>query len=180
MRRFLIHLSVSLSTFLVGVLAATLWLGCPRHSTTERPVRKGQVMTRASIVALSGSTGCNLTIPETREDKAVRLASEFITRNGYTALPPNRSDLLTETVETADSIEGMLLDRFDTLEPTPYGLRYGNRNGEGGYTVVFRYTNRMGDSSQDCGRAVTMDADFQNLRVEHKNFPLGNVHKKLR
>jgi hypothetical protein len=179
MRRVFVHLSVSLLTFIVGVLVSTLWLSCPKRSTAEPVSRETEVLTTASNLTSFGPTGCNLTVPETPEEKAVRLAVEFVARNGYTDLPPNRSNLSHETVETADGIEGMLLDRFDMLEPRAYGFAYG-RSGGSGYTVVFRYTNRMGDYSKEVGRAVTMDTDFQNLRVEHKDFFLRKVHKTFR
>ena len=70
------------------------------------------------------------------------------------------------------------MDRYDTLEPNAYGFVYG-RKGKSGYTVVFRYTNRMGDSSKEVGRAVTMDENFRDLHVEHQDFFLSKIEKKL-
>ena len=113
---------------------------------------------------------------ESPEAKAVRLAEEFIARNGYTDLPPERGNLSYETVEWGPNDEEMLRQRRDTLGRKAYGIRYGGRLGaEGGWTVVFRY--RKGGNMT--GRAVTMNKDFQNLLVEHKDFFLAKVDKKF-
>lgn len=157
MRKLLAHLAVALMTFTVGVCAST-----PRVGRQEQVVVV--IYPPPVTPAPLGPTACTLRFPETPEDKAVRLAVEFVAHSGYTA--------------SAGNMDGLRLDRYDVLEPQAYGFTFG-QNGKTGYTVVFRYTNGMGDYSKRVGRAVTMDADFHNLRIGHKDFFLKAVEKKL-
>jgi len=73
----------------------------------------------------------------------------------------------------------MLKQRHDSLERRAYGMRYSGRTGGSGWTVVFKSRGRYGDPFGKVGRAVTMDGDFGNLRVVHKDFFLKGVDKKL-
>ena len=68
----------------------------------------------------------------------------------------------------------------NTLERKAYGIMYRGRMGtKGGWTVVFHHNPRYEEGGSMWGRAVTMDKDFKNLRVEHSMFPLTSVGKKL-
>lgn len=134
---------------------------------------------------------------ESSEAKAIRVAEEFIAENGYTDLPANRSKLSHETVEFYKNIDELLQERANTLERKAYGVLYGGSGtkiGKKGWTIAFRYKNLSDDyykslsrefgkkitkESHPLGRTVTMDENFQNLLVEHKDFPLLNVDKKL-
>jgi hypothetical protein len=126
---------------------------------------------------------------ETPEEKAVRLAEEFIRRNGYTSAAADKNNLSHETVEFAGNADDLLEQRRDSLEPKAYGVLPRGRGSEKGWTVVFRYSEKFRDKFkvkdklvsdvEKSGRAVTMNENFQNLLVEHKDFWLEKVEKKL-
>ncbi|MBX3288898.1 MAG: hypothetical protein KF855_06075 [Acidobacteria bacterium] len=126
---------------------------------------------------------------ETPEQKAVRLAEEHIARNGYTKAEADRENLSFETVEFSGNVDEMLELRHDTLNPGAYGVVFGRSDSKKGWTIVFEYSDRIkaerakesNDSSNKTltGRAVTMNKDFKDLRVEHKAFILDNVDKVL-
>ena len=182
MRKHLAHLSVALLTFVVGVSAATLLLVRPWHSANDGTAGEtGNAAAAAEPLPIFfGPTHCTFRIPETPEEKAVRLAEEFVARNGYTDLPPDRGHVSYESVERETNLDETLKLRHDTLEGEAYGIRYGGKLDGPGRTIAFRYNSmRLGCLFNNIGRAVTMDKDFQNLRVEHKDFPLANVHKKF-
>ena len=121
---------------------------------------------------------------ETPEAKAVRIAEEFVKKNGYTNFPADKENLSHETVEFYDNIEELLNERHNTLEPNAYGLIKHGRGNEKGWTVVFRY-NKAGIKGlsekeyNSLGRAVTMNENFENLLVEHKDIFIKFVEKKL-
>jgi hypothetical protein len=137
---------------------------------------------KASDPAPSGPTACNFLNSETSlsvEERAVLAAEEFIRRNGYTDRPADPNSMVRESIEWWPGVEEALKFRHDTLRPKAFGLRYERRLGVEGWTVVFRYTNRVGGARMNVGRAVTMDEKFENLRVEHCDFFLDKVEKKL-
>ncbi len=123
---------------------------------------------------------------ESAEEKAVRRAEEFIRQNGYTTAPADRENLAHENVEFYDSIDDLLKERYNTLETKADGVSPQGKGSRKGWTVVFRYSERirreLEKSSQNArptGRAVTMDENFQNLRVEHEDFFLDKIGRKL-
>jgi hypothetical protein len=136
-------------------------------------------------------------VVESPEAKAVRIAEDFIVQNGYTDLPADKNKITYETVEFAQNLEELLKERANTLERKAYGILYkgsGTKMGKKGWTIVFQYKNLSEDyykslskafnkkitkENYPLGRAVTMDENYQNLIVEHKDFPLQNVDKKL-
>jgi hypothetical protein len=65
----------------------------------------------------------------------------------------------------------VLAHRRSTLESNTYGVCALGAVGPG-LTVVFRY---HGDTVRRTGRAVTMTAGFDSLRVQHQDFILANV-----
>lgn len=135
---------------------------------------------------------------ELPEAKAIRIAEEFVAQNGYTNLPVDKDKIVYETVEFGNNLDELLKFRANTLEHKAYGILYkatGTKMGEKGWTVVFQSINVSDDyyksisrqsgkqvtrENHPIGRAVTMDANFQNLLMEHKTFPLQNVDKKLK
>ena len=115
------------------------------------------------------------------EAEAVRSAEEFIASNGYTDLPPiqDKTKLSFETIEWASNVDELLKLRHNTLERKAYGIQYNGRMGKGRWIVAFRSKYPCKDCNTLWGRAVTMNKDGSNIRVEHKDFPLLNVQKKL-
>lgn len=130
---------------------------------------------------------------ETLEEKAVRIAEEFIARNGYTEAQADKTNLSHETVEFYKDIDELLDFRQNTLEPKAFGiLSHGRLRDNKGWTVVFRYSERfrkmnereskkfpMAINLKEIGRAVTMNENFESLLVEHKDFFLAKVEKRL-
>ncbi|MFN2414375.1 MAG: hypothetical protein ABR603_04465 [Pyrinomonadaceae bacterium] len=182
MKSLALRLAVAVATFAVGVFLTLL--------AFDRPAHRVVVVTRAVDTTpkfeVVGAPGCDLSRSfnggreETPEEKPVRLAEEFVARNGYTDLPADRENLSYESIEWAGGTDEMLEWRRDSLERKAYGIYYSGRGRERGWTVVFRPTDRYDNVMPGAeGVAVTMDENFENLRVEHKSFPLGNVDKKF-
>lgn len=120
---------------------------------------------------------------ESAEAKAIRLAEEFIRRNGYTDVPADKDNLTYETIEASEDIDKILETRHNTLEPKAFGLSYHSKSGDG-WTVIFKYNEEYLKNITEMdlsnrGRAVTMDENFENLTVQHKDFFLEYAEKKL-
>jgi hypothetical protein len=116
---------------------------------------------------------------ETDEEKAVRLAEEFIKRNGYTGAPADKEQLTLESIEWESDTDRMLAARKNTLEATAYGVSPGGKGTGKGWTVVFRHQFSQVDKKQNLktGRAVTMDENFENLKMQHVEFFLNKVQR---
>ena len=179
MKPLIIRLIVAVLAFIIGVGAVSVWL----YRRSHRHIRtiENQTSIRAPETQADPSVAHQeQPSEESPEARAVRTAEEFIIQNGYTDLPPAKDKLSYETVEMASSVEEMLEWRQNTLVRKAYGVMYRGRMGtKGGWTVVFRINPRNGKEWDVWGRAVTMDKDFKNIRVEHKMFPLSNVDKRL-
>ena len=113
------------------------------------------------------------------EMEAVKLAEQFIAQNGYTDLPPNKGKLAYETIEWESNVDEILKGRHDTLERRAYGVVRGRKGASPGWTVVFRYKHPSDREERRIGRAVTMNLDGSDTRVEHVDFILRYVKKKL-
>jgi len=113
------------------------------------------------------------------QEQAVKLAEEFIAQNGYTDLRADKSKLAYETIEGESNVDDILRQRRDTLERKAYGIVHGRKSGVPGWTVVFRYRHPASKQERRNGRAVTMNLDGSGLRVEHLDFILKYVERKL-
>lgn len=154
-------------SLIVAVLSVACFAGCARTQM-------------ASIVPE------NLTnpTPQTKaakltEAQAIEFAEKFIERNGYTDLPPDKENLAYESIEWESNVDEMLKMRHDTLERKAFGVSRGRKGGSAGWTVVFRYKNSSDEQTRRSGRAVTMNLDGSEARVEHVDFILAKVGKKL-
>ena len=116
---------------------------------------------------------------ELSEIEAVRLAEAFVAQNGYTDLRADKSKLAHETIEWTSNIDDMLKQRHDTLARKAYGIVHGRKGGAPGWTVVFRYSHPASKQERRIGRAVTMNLDGSGLRVEHVDFILKYLERKL-
>ena len=104
---------------------------------------------------------------------AVRCAEWFVARNGYTDLAPvaDSTQLASESIEFAPSVAELLASRRNTLgRRAAVVCREAPRGA--GYTVGFA---APGDRARREGRAVTMDASFGALRVEHQVYLLSEA-----
>lgn len=119
---------------------------------------------------------------QTPEQKAVRLAEDFIKRNGYTNEPADKDNLSYESIEKSANTDKLLKSRKNSLESKAFAILPNKK----GWTVVFRYNKNYldeiyqkdsVDKYDTLGRAVTMDKNFENLRVEHKSILLKNLKK---
>jgi hypothetical protein len=111
--------------------------------------------------------------------QAVTLAESFIADNGYTNLPPERlkPQLDMESIEwaamvgdgsQADTRKQILKMRFNSLRPKAIGVRRGEEQGKGQWSVAFDFIDSEARAEKVC-RVVTMDLDGTHLRVEHKD-----------
>lgn len=121
---------------------------------------------------------------ENDEAKAIRLAEEFIKRNGYTEAPAEKDKIKFESSEISEDVEKILQSRHNTLEPKAYGISYHTKSGKG-WTVVFKYNEEYMKTVtemdlKDRGKALTMDENFENLEMQYKDFFLEYAEKKLR
>jgi hypothetical protein len=118
---------------------------------------------------------------ETDEAKAVRLAEEFIKLNGYTDAPADKEHLTSEPIEWESDLDKMLVMRKNSLEAKAFGVSQGGKGTDRGWTVVFRPQFSRVDKKRNLktGRAVTMDENFQSLKVQHEGYILARVQKKL-
>jgi hypothetical protein len=178
MKRLVVRLAVALVTFAVGVGLSALEF---RRDAPRMVVEKVVLESDAVGLQPAGGArgGCTMFADRTPDAKAVRLAEEFVARNGYTDLPADRENLSSESVEWESNVDEILRLRHDSLERRAYGLRYSGKMGRPGWTVVFRYKERSWAANGRAGRAVTMDENFGNIRVEHKDFLPAGVEKKL-
>jgi len=113
------------------------------------------------------------------ETQAIELAEKFIVRNGYTELPPDMENLSHESIEWESNMDAMLKKRRDTLEKRAFGVMPDRKHGSPGWTIVFRYTHPSDSTMKKNGRVVTMNLDGSEPRVEHVDFILAKVDKKL-
>lgn len=115
---------------------------------------------------------------ELTEEQAIVFAEKFIAQNGYTDLAPDKGNLVHESIEWESNIDELLKMRHNTLERKAFGILRGRKGGPG-LTVVFKYKNPLYREMKKNGRAVTMNPDRSNGRVEHQDFILAKVGKKL-
>jgi hypothetical protein len=113
------------------------------------------------------------------ETQAIKLAELFIAQNGYTDLPPDQTKIACETIEGGANVDETLKDRHDTLQRTAYGVVRGRKAGSAGWTVVFRYKHPVDRDERSVGRAVTMNLDGGDARVEHVDFILRYARRRL-
>jgi hypothetical protein len=184
MRHLLTRLAVGLTTFLAGVCAAMLFVGSPRSVEIEAqsPVTAKQgtgAQASPSTAELCSRLWNNREVSD--ESKAIMAAQSFITLEGYTDGVMGSCNMALPCVEGRGQGNNResYRNRYDTLECQAYGVSHLRKGGERGWTVVFKYTERMGGARMKTGRAVTMDENFMNLRVEHCDFFLNKVEEKL-
>lgn len=167
---------MSIKNFSILVLAVIFLTNCANSNA--------QVENKNSKIENSSSSENKNPKAENADEKAVRLAGEFIKRNGYTAASADKENLSHETVEFHNNIDELLELRHNTLQPKAYGFLREGRSKSKGWTVVFRYNRAMFKDMSDeeynsSGRAVTMDENFENLLVEHKDIFLKAVKVKF-
>ena len=173
MRNFSIRMIIANLTFLIGIVAFVIWL-YPFQTVLQTPPQSAQTGSLApSQHKISGT-------------EAVRLAECFVVANGYTALPPmeDKSKLSYESWRDSPPAEEALERRHDTIESKPYGVMYKEKYG---WSVVFRYNLRneefkgfdpeLLEHFKSVGRAVTMDSNGGNMRVEHVDFELSKFQR---
>jgi hypothetical protein len=112
-------------------------------------------------------------------EEAVRLAEQFIARNGYTDVPPtkNKSRIAMEHIEWESNIKDILKERHNTLHRKAYGYSRGGRFKDG-WIIAFQFTDPCDDGEPLCGRGVSMDAWGRHLLMEHSDANM-KVYRKL-
>ena len=127
------------------------------------------------LLLLLLSLGCKSQAKVLSRQQAVHAAERFIVENGYTNLPPmsDTSKLTFESIERYSDPKEILELRRNSLERKAYGF-VGTGKGKSGWTIVFRYKNLRNSKT---GRAVTMDLDGRNKRVQHVDLILRYCRK---
>lgn len=167
---------MNMKTLFIFIPAITFLFGC---SASKAQIENKNLKTESGV----SSENKNSKV-ESADEKAVRLAEEFIERNGYTDAPADKDNLSHETVEFYKNIDELLESRHDKLQPKAYGFLREGKSGKKGWTVIFRfnraaYKNMSDEDYNSDGRAVTMNEKFENLRVEHKDIFLKAAEVKL-
>jgi hypothetical protein len=119
------------------------------------------------------------------ETQAVKLAEDFVSRNGYTADSADTSQykLTYELMDGQFSTSELLRKRHNTLMSKAYGIR---RSGDA-WHIAFLYAGNVSKIdartglekvSSLKGRAVIMDIYGKKIRMAHKE-PVINSFKKL-
>ncbi len=183
MKHFSIRFIVAALTFLIGVSATLFWFSRRNAIPESQPVRNAE----QPAASPHSSDPCSFTRTDKKKLKAsecIQLAECFIIQNGYTDLPPieDKSKLTPESVYPGIDKYGMKM-RHDSLERQAYGYWRGIRYSDG-WVIVFRekYKSEYANVSPNYeehlkrnGRAVTMDAYGDHIRMEHQdiylNFP---------
>jgi hypothetical protein len=111
------------------------------------------------------------------QSQAIAFAERFIAQNGYRDLPPDKKQLSYETIELESNIDEMLRQRHDILERRANGFVRERKSGERGWTVVFRFKHPKKEEDRKLDRAVTMNLDGSNPRMEHVPFLLRYAKK---
>ena len=135
-----------------------------------------RIATIVSLLLFAGTVARSQNRQFTQE-QAVKAAEQFIAQNGYTDISPDKSKLSYETIEWESDVDRMLKVRHNTLERKAFGVVTSRKGGTAGWTVVFRYKQRVVRPTQTNGRAVTMNLDGSNMRVEHVDFILKYAKK---
>lgn len=135
-----------------------------------------------NVEITSAGTASQMSTPQLKpltETEAIEFAEKFIEQNGYTDLPPDKDKLTKESIEWVSDTDEMLKMRHNTLERKAFGISHGRKGDKDGWTVVFKYKAPTDEQSRKNGRAVTMNGDGSKARVEHVDFILDKVDKKL-
>ena len=119
------------------------------------------------------------------EKQAVKIAEDFIKRNGYTIEPADTSvhKLSLELMDGRFSMHQLLTYRHDMLNLKAYGTR---RSGDA-WHIAFQYTDtaienftlmgiKINGNTQ--GRAVIMDLTGKKIRMAHKDAVLVSFVKR--
>ena len=177
MRRLSIRIIVASLPFLVGIIAATVWLSVSREPSLKQP-------------ANAANKPCPVSPSADQIDAAgaIHLAECFLIANGYTDLPPmeDKSKLSYESWDDGPPAEEALERRRNTVESRAYGVMKGGRSKDG-WAVIFRYNlnhpsfSRFRPEFQEhlktAGRTVTMDMYGSRMRVEHEDFALSEFRR---
>jgi hypothetical protein len=101
----------------------------------------------------------------TSESEAIRLAEDFVVRNGYTDLRPDPKigKLTPEPIVFTSSPEEELQFRYDKLERKADGAS----GGSGGWMVFFRYKHNTQDP--EARRSVVMDGQGHHIHIMHQD-----------
>jgi hypothetical protein len=190
MQRLAFRLLVALLTLMTGVAVASVWFFNRREPARTQSPEVSLSSIPKSSGPLTSAEPCSPPFKiNHRIDalEAVRIAECFVIQNGYTNLPPmkDKSKLASEGIDSSDPDE-RLRDRYDTLQPKAYGLLNRSRSIDG-WTIAFRYNAKHAEYRRTIpnfegftkghGRAVTMDAFGESLRVQHQDCILSAFHR---
>ena len=138
-------------------------------------IASASAQTRAAADAADPLRRCAIArdTAELADRFAARCAERFVVEQGYTELPSltDTTLMVSEGIEWSSSKAEWRSQRHGSLEPRAVGVCTDPKDYP--YTVVFRYRKARG------ARGVTLDAAFGSLRMQHQDFRLDAVEKRL-
>jgi len=141
----------------LGVIALASSVRAPVSAQTRAETDSTNPLRRCGSARATGDAA---------ELYAVRCAEHFVAQQGYTDLPAvaDSSAIVPEGIERGASKLDWLAGRRGTLDRRAAGVCVDTAGKR--FTVVFR------SASGRSARAVTMDATFGSLRMQHQDFRL--------
>lgn len=116
------------------------------------------------------------------KEQAVKLAEDFIKRNGYTTFPADKSKLSYELFDNLENnADSILKRRYNTLQSKAFCISHGNGKWDVGFLstdVNIKKLNSLQIQSDLSGRAVIVSDNGEEIRIAHKT-PLFSHFKKL-
>jgi hypothetical protein len=186
MKRPSLKPTLSILTFLIGVIAVSLWNFSNVELISEKSL--SEAISTVRPVEHIYENPCDYPQPHSRElkaEEAVYQAECFIIQNGYTDLPPiaDKSKITPESVWGFTDDEGMKMRR-DTLERKAYSYEHSEMYE--GWVIMFRpkqhpeLVARFGEEPfEKWGRAVVVDFNGKQVRIQHLPYPLNSQDAKV-
>lgn len=109
------------------------------------------------------------------EQQVIEKAEKFVIENGYTDLPGDPHKLVGESIERSTDKNKILKSRQNTLQRKAYGVSCGTE----ACMVAFRFVTPVKRGEDEMWRVVTINVDGSNIRMQHKDFFLRTIKKKL-
>ncbi|MBC7862473.1 MAG: hypothetical protein IAF38_05815 [Bacteroidia bacterium] len=124
--------------------------------------------------------GSSKTEISTEEEKAIKLAEDFIKRNAYTdaLLDTSEYKLVRELNDWSDNDSVILKNRRGMLLPKAYGI---TTDIDSKWLVAFCNCN-VSDEKNSCimGRGVIVSKDGKEVRIAHKPVGLSHLKKNIK
>ena len=102
------------------------------------------------------------------EAEVVAIAERFVSQQGYTDKPADKSQLVRESLERSSDVEKILASRHDTLLPKAFGIVPAGKSSA--WLVIFQFKNHTPE--RNTGRAVSVVENGKTVRIIHQDILL--------